>query len=403
VLAGRVSAADVFLDLRPGGVAWNAVEDMLFAARREAPAEGRRRIERFLDEAGFSDRHLDRLAHGDRFERATAAVRLAEHRNPRATPALILAVRDPDRDVRTAATRALGLTGSPEAIDALVETLGRVEVGPSDVSPRVVSGALARFGPDAAEALMPLLSHPAWRVRGAAAFLMGAVQATPAAPRLVERLADTEPDVRAKAAQALGRIGARNALFPLLARLEDPAWLVRMHAVRALAGLGEATSAEPIGQRLFDAHWRVRQEAGIALAGLGHEAHEVLTRALLTGDDTFAREQVVEELQRTPVLRAAVDRVADEVNESAEPTGPAGRLLDAVAETGAYSVLLTAARGHPEPGVRLALVRLLGRHEDERIDSAFREMARQDDDPMVRREADRRVRVPAGEGEGGAP
>lgn len=390
VAIGGVTAVDAGLQLRPGSTPWLALEEALRAARHDAPPEGVRRIERFLAEAGFSDHYLDRLVHGDRYERATAAVRLAEHRNPRTVPALIVAVSDPDRDVRTAAVRALGYLGSPAAVEALAQVLARgiAAPGKADVAPRVVAGTLVRFGPQAVDTLAPLLAHPSWRVRGAAAYLVGELGASRAVPALILALADPEPDVRAKAAQALGRLEARSALFPLLGRLEDPAWLVRMHAIRALGALVEPTAAEPVGRRLRDAHWRVRQEAGAALARMGRRAQEVLTQTLLTADDPYAREQVVEELQRTPVLDEALDHLGGQVAESGEPQGPAGRLLAAVADTGAHSRLLAALDGgHPDPAVRVALTRLLGGREAPRVRTALARAADADPDPMVRREA----------------
>lgn len=402
VAAGELTAADAPSPGPPASLPWTALEEMLRAARQEAEPEAARRIERFLDEGGFSDFYLDRLSRGDRFERATAAVRLAEHRNPRTVPALMLAVNDPDREVRTAAIRALGFLGAPEAVEALAAVLARTAAGPAgrEVSARVVSGSLVRFGPDTARALVPLLSHPAWRVRGAAAYLLGEVRATPHAQALVERLSDAEPDVRAKAAQALGRMEAHAALFPLLGRLEDPVWLVRMHAVRALGRLGEPTAAEPVGRRLGDAHWRVRQEAGSALARMGPSAREVLAHTLLTTADPFAREQVVEELQRTPMLGDAVDRLAGELSETGQPLGPSARLLLAVAGTGAFSRLLEALRRHPDAATRRALVRLLGRYDTPRVVEGLRAAAEADADPLVRRDAVQalKLRAPAAEG-----
>jgi HEAT repeat protein len=391
VAAGQLTAADAPIPTPPGSLSWTALEEMLRAARADAEPEAARRIERFLDEGGFSDFHLDFLARGDRFERATAAVRLAEHRNPRTVPSLILAVNDPDREVRTAAIRALGFLGAREAVEALAAVLTRTAAGPpgGEVSARVVSGSLVR-----------LLEHPSWRVRGAAAYLLGEVKASECAQALVEHLADHEPDVRAKAAQALGRMEARTALFPLLGRLEDPVWLVRMHAVRALGRLGEPTAAEPVGRRLEDAHWRVRQEAGAALARMGPQAREVLSHTLITASDPFAREQVVEELQRTPMLADAVDHLAAELSETGEPRGPAARLLVAVADTGAFSRLLDALHRHPDAATRRALVHLLGRYDTPRVVEGLQAAAETDADPLVRRDAVQhlKLRAPAAEG-----
>jgi len=267
----------------------------------------------------------------------------------------------------------------------------RVAAGGAEVAPRVLWASLARFGPDAARVLAPLLAHPAWRVRSAAAYLLGEVGAAERIPELIERLADTEPDVRAKTAQALGRLEARTALFPLLGRLEDPVWLVRMQAVRALGELGEETAVEPVGRRLFDPHWRVRLEAGRVLARMGGTAMDLMAQTLLTTEDTFAREQVVEELQRTPVLADALDNLAGEWTPEGTLDGPATRLLTAVADVGAHGRMLAALRDHPRPEVRMAVARLLGEREGARITEGLAHAAGADPDQSVRAEATRHL------------
>jgi HEAT repeat protein len=398
IAGGERAGAGMPGRFKPGVGDGAVLEELLCEARRTAEPEAARHIARYLDEGGFTDHALSRLVHGDRFARAAAALRLAEHGSARALPALVAAVNDPERDVRTAAVRALGTLGDADdgrALAALSQAVERVAAGGAepggDVAPRVLWASLARFGPGAARVLAPMLVHPAWRVRSAAAYLLGEVGAAERIPELTERLADMEPDVRAKAAQALGRLEARSALFPLLGRLEDPAWLVRMHAVRALGALGEETATEPVARRLFDPHWRVRQEAGQALARMGGSAVELLTQTLLTTEDGFAREQVVEELQRTPVLAEAIDRVGGEWTPEGEPAGPATRLLTAVADVGAHGRMLAALADHADPNVRRALARLLGPHAGARVTAGLSRAAADDPDPQVRAEAERQL------------
>jgi HEAT repeat protein len=378
----------------PGSGDGAVLEELLCEARRTAEPDAAHNITRYLEEGGFTDHALRHLVHGDRFARASAAMRLAEHDTPRALPALVMAMRDPERDVRTAAVRALGSMGAADdgsALSALAQVVERVASGAAEVAPRVLWASMARFGPGAARVLAPMLVHPAWRVRSAAAFLLGEVGAAERIPELMERLADVEPDVRAKAAQALGRLEAHSALFPLLGRLEDAAWLVRMHAVRALGCLREETAAEPVARRLLDPHWRVRQEAGAVLARMGGPAVDLLTHTLLTSADGFAREQVVEELQRTPVLSEALDRVGGEWGPDGALAGPATRLLDAVAATGAHGRMLAALSGHPAAPVRTAVARLLAGHEGDRVTEGLTRAAEHDSDPGVRAEAARHL------------
>jgi|GEM_PF-407739 len=390
--------------IKPGAGEGVVLEEMLCDARRTAEPEAARHIARYLEEGGFTDHALRQLGHGDRFERASAALGLADHGSPRALPALVAALRDPERDVRTAAVRALGTLGGADdgsALSALAQVVERVASGThaepggpervGDVAPRVLLGSLARFGHAAARVLAPMLVHPAWRVRSAAAYLLGEVGAAECIPELIERLADAEPDVRAKAAQALGRLEARSALFSLLGRLEDAAWLVRMQAVRALGALGEETAAEPVARRLFDAHWRVRQEAGAVLAHMGGTAVDLLTQTLLTTEDGFAREQVVEELQRTPVLSDAIDRLGGEWGPEGDLAGPATRLLTAVADVGAHGRMLAALADHADAPVRAAVARLLGDRPGARVTDGLAHAAEHDPDPTVRAEATRQL------------
>jgi HEAT repeat protein len=397
ILADELPGDDPAHNMRPGTPPWRALEALLSEARKEAREAGDdeavARVDRFLWNAGFSNHYLYLLAHGSRWERATAAARLAEHRHPKATEALIAAVNDPDRDVRTVAVRSLGELGDPAALQVLADTLAGAMSGGSELSHRVVAASLARFGPQVADALAPHLSHPSWRVRGAVAMILGEVGAQGYAEPLLERLGDPEPDVRAKAAQALGRIGAEGALFPLLGRLEDASWLVRMQAVRALGKTADPAAVGAVSRRLTDAHWRVRQEAAIALGKMGDGAIEVLTRTLVRTDDHYARDQVVEELQRTRVIADAIEQMGDGDDD------PARTLLAAVLQAGAVSPLLSALESHPDAAVRRRLVELLAGHAHPRIDGALSRVAAKDADPMVRAEAERQLALRAPQGE----
>jgi len=395
IASGEWVAGDPRCRWTPGGNAWMAVEALLRQALGGDDAGSVARIRTFILDAGFSTYYLGRTRHGSRWERAIAVVRLGEFGHPQAVPVLIAATRDPVREVRTAAVRALGNLGEEESLTVLAELLEAVSVGRGDLSPRVVAAALARFGDRAAQVLGPLLTHEAWRVRGLAVYLLGEARACDWLPGILERLADPEADVRAKAARALGLMAAHSALFPLLGRLEDPAWLVRMHAARALGALGDAPVVGALARRLTDAHWRVRQEAARALAHMGEgEAQEVLIHTVTTTPDRFAREQVVEELQRARVIQHAIDRLAEETEwatESPVPdatnASPSRRLLEAVAGSGSMSLLLGSIGVHPDARVRRTLIRLVGELEGGHVQTCLARAAKRDPDPLVRREA----------------
>lgn len=379
----------------PGSPAWEAVEQMLRHALAHGPRGQVRNIERFFRSAGYTSHALHQLAHGDRWQRAVAAMRLIGQRSPRVIHALLEAARDREPDVRLAAIEALGVSRDREAMPVLADLLEDVATRREPLSRRVVSGVLTRFGPEVADVLVPLLSHDAWRVRGAAVYVLGEVGAVAQRSAVMERLADREPDVRAKAARALGKMAAENALFPLLGLLEDPAWLVRMQALRALGGIGDDSVSVAVARRLNDASWRVRQEAAATLSRLGPGAMEYLSRTVMTATDRYAREQVVEELQRTPLLRDAIGHLAD---AGGKARNEAVALLRAVGEAGAVSPHLNAMKNHPDPGVRQALVDLVDGLCDGRIPPVLSSLAENDSDPSVRAHAaDQLRRMAAGD------
>ncbi len=386
ILSGAPDPDEAEMRLAPGGEPWLVVEQMLRRAVESDSPEHAVRAQRFLAHAGFTNHYRHQLLHGKRFDRAVAAGRLADYRCDTAVSELVVASADPDLGVRTAAVRALGRLGGNRALPSLVELLEEVATGRDALSRRIVTGSLTRFGAEAAPMLLPLLTHSSWRVRGAATYVLGRIGAPDVLPALIDRLTDGDSDVRAKAAVALGDLRVRSALFPLLARLEDGVWLVRMQAVRALSRLNDPMAVSAVTRRLGDVHWRVRQEAARALSGMGTPALKSLTQTLIVSDDRYAREQVVEELQRTSVLKDAIHRLANRP-AARDRTRPEVALLAAVGSTGAVSVLLGAVLGHADPRVRMALVRLIADLDHPRIDPALSRVARADIDPLVREEA----------------
>ncbi|MBI5137267.1 MAG: HEAT repeat domain-containing protein [Nitrospirae bacterium] len=386
VAAGTARPERPDLKLRTDGVGWEALDELVRAAIQAAEPDAAARLTRFAAASGLAERCRHQLRHGGGWERARAAARLADYRCAEALDDLLHATEDPDPAVRTAAVRALGRLGDDAAIQVLADVLARVHGGADRLSVRVISGNLARFGPEAGERVVPLLSHPVWRVRGAALFVLGEVVAAHHTGAMIACLADAEPDVRAKAAQALGKLAARGALFPLLGRLEDPSWLVRMHTARALGRLADPAAIAALARCLTDGHWRVRQEAAHSLAASGGAALAALTETVLASPDRFAREQVVEELQRTPLLRDTIDRLQRLALEDV-PTAPEAALLTAVAKGGAVSVMLAALAGHGSAHVRRVLVRVVAPLPNPRIDAALARAAANDPDMLVRHDA----------------
>ena len=155
---------------------------------------------------------------------------------------------------------ALGELGRPDGAAALVGVLG--EGG--DLA-REATRALVKLGAGAVPAIVDAFPRlpPPGRVQ--AVLALGDVRDPRAAPVLLGALGP--PETRGAAAWALGRLGVPALAEALLPLLSDPAWRVRMEAARALGTLEYLPAAGALdGLRRDDPVEAVRQWAARSLA-----------------------------------------------------------------------------------------------------------------------------------------
>lgn len=114
---------------------------------------------------------------------------------------------------RARATRRMGRSKSPMALDRLIRAL-------EDASPEV---------------------------RKQAARSLGEAGASEAVGRLLEEMKDEESDIRSEAVEALGKIGDARVIDSLVEALDDPDARIQISAVRALSEIG----GEEAGELLF--------------------------------------------------------------------------------------------------------------------------------------------------------
>jgi HEAT repeat protein/Uri superfamily endonuclease len=159
--------------------------------------------------------------------------------------------------------------------------------------------ALGRFGAQAVEPLVALLSTGHAEARWWAARTLAEVGGESAVAALVSVLADPDPDLRACAALALGHTGEASAAWPLARQLDDDSAFVasiaadalsligepavdalagklaadsphtRLLAVRALARIQSERAIGPLFELLEDPSYLVRHYAHEALEALG--------------------------------------------------------------------------------------------------------------------------------------
>jgi MFS family permease len=148
------------------------------------------------DRSSISSRHLlSHLFRGNLLSYTfnTAVYNIASHEERRARAAL-----------------ALGRSGSPLAIEQLIQAL-------ADASPVV---------------------------RRSAARALGETGSPEASESLIRELLDGESDIRSEAAEALGRLGHQGGIDPLINSLDDVDPRVRISAIRGLSEIGGSEARE---------------------------------------------------------------------------------------------------------------------------------------------------------------
>jgi len=175
--------------------------------------------------------------------RREAAIALSHIRDKAITSILIGGLDDPAPMVRAAVVTALGQSGDPSAVNAIVSRLSSdKEVFVRKAAAYALGGLSAN---EATRALIAALNDKDPEVRGAAAVSLAehtdAMTITP----LSNALSDKSDFVRARAAAALGMIGPSAATaVPTLIRMlkSDPDSEVKRHAATALGSIGDRSA-----------------------------------------------------------------------------------------------------------------------------------------------------------------
>ena len=204
----------------------------------------------------------------------------------RSVPVLVERLGDRRREVRTAATRALGAIGSTAGAPALTTMFLECTGVPTGVA----YDALRALGPGGGETFRRGLESPSPVVRVASCFGIAALAAegdeTAAVERLVGVLAeDRDARVRSAAAKALGVVGGAAPPPALVGAVDDPELRVRREAVGALGSFDAPLSADLAADATLDVDREVALRAAESLLALssapraGQEARAALISA----------------------------------------------------------------------------------------------------------------------------
>lgn len=168
-------------------------------------------------------------------------------RSAPAVPSLVIALDDPDQDVRRAILRTLARLG--HAASASSERLYKILADPKEPhqSWMLALSALLKFGPVGTQTLHRALQHPDWwlpKTLSEAFGQLGSEIGTEGLPILTLALAHSRWEIRWTATLVLQKFGkqAISALPALRPLLRDPERSVRLGSIRAIASIGPSAS-----------------------------------------------------------------------------------------------------------------------------------------------------------------
>ena len=297
-LGGIAMQKEAFLT-KPGSLAWQAVEDVLFAVVSEGKfvEKGRALFQRL----GYMAFYEEQLAGRNVLARASAIDKLGRMRCTASTAKLLPLLEERDPEILSVTVRALSRIGTKEALAAIMGRLPDL-LGASLVTRKAMETALLNFG----EIAIPYLIGYHWE--RADPWIISCILETlshlaPDARSMslaLEHLQSPNAEVRSKALKVLGRAGAnipRHFDDQVLPLLDDPVWFVRLQAAKSAGALVIRAAARPLGKLLFDKNWHVRRQAALALTGFGHAAIDIYLDALSTSDG-YAKESICEEIEK---------------------------------------------------------------------------------------------------------
>ena len=272
---------------------WEVVEDVLIDFTGRIRGECLTNVTTLAKKIGVVDRLLLGVKSWRGKVRRESAIKLGYLYVPEAVSALQRMAESKNKGDKIAGLIALGSLGTKEALRVLLNELS----SPSRWLQARLLHMVKNLGSEAIPSLIEALDGANIKVKIMAAEILGDLRAFKAIVSLEDALSSEDKDLRARCAAALGKIGDMHSASKLELLLEDNAWEVRAQAAKALGLIQHRPSAELLANLLRDESWWVRTNAAEALSQLGEAGFDALKKAV-TGNDRFAREKAIEQLEK---------------------------------------------------------------------------------------------------------
>lgn len=288
---------DLLLDelLRIDERSWRALEPTVAEMLGKLRGDSHRALRQLVERRGTVAVARRRSSRVGAVGRARAAELLGGLEDPKVTDDLVRLLADRDPEVRQVAARALGRCGDALAAAPLLHALEGGSVPPRVVAqallrlgPRAQPALVA-----ALEEPDELVRAVAVEILG----LSGAVTASRAIEQALAN--DPSTEVRIRAARSLGRVGLPSSLLTLLAAtLETCPVPLRVVAARALGDLGHPGAVSRLRELVGDPVHRVASNAARSLGVLGPGGEAALQQLAAGAEDSPAASHAREILAR---------------------------------------------------------------------------------------------------------
>ncbi|MCP5328385.1 MAG: HEAT repeat domain-containing protein [Steroidobacteraceae bacterium] len=275
---------------------------------------------------------IGRLQSKDQIARLHLINTLGRFNLPEVRTALQAQLKDPSKQIRSAALAALGRMDGPIDVSQVVPLLRDVEI---DVQNKAIDVVVKANDPETIKLLIEVMKDPEESARRAAVEVLNEIGDAKSVKFLLEAIVDSDWWVRSRAADALGKIGGPKVVEAVLQLIKDPNEDIRRAAIEILNQTKDERAVDQLLDATRDRDWWVSERAVDALAEIGsRKAVPRLIEMLQTGP-----------AKALPIVVRALGKLGD--NRTIDP-------------------ILAVMQAHPDKEIQVEAVHALARLADDR-------------------------------------